>query len=160
MPLSVFSSYAPGNTPLAVNHQGLFVATTISFNLAPGKSLGDATRAIDDAVRQIGMPASMHGSFAGTAQTFQQSLNSEPVLIAAALIAVYIVLGVLYESYMHPITILSTLPSAGVGAVLALLAFDTRLHHHRADRGDPADRHCEEKRDHDDRFRARCRAHA
>ncbi len=125
VPLSVFSSYAPGDTPLAVNHQGLFVATTISFNLAPGKALGDATRAIDDAVRQIGMPASLHGSFAGTAQTFQQSLNSEPVLIAAALIAVYIVLGVLYESYMHPITILSTLPSAGVGAVLALLAFDT-----------------------------------
>jgi multidrug efflux pump len=125
VPLSVFSSYAPGDTPLAVNHQGLFVATTISFNLAPGKALGDATRAIDDAVRQIGMPASLHGSFAGTAQTFQQSLNSEPVLILAALIAVYIVLGVLYESYMHPITILSTLPSAGVGAVLALLAFDT-----------------------------------
>ena len=103
----------------------MFVATTISFNLAPGKALGDATKAIDDAVRQIGMPASIHGSFAGTAQTFQQSLNSEPVLIAAALVAVYIVLGVLYESYMHPITILSTLPSAGVGAVLALLVFGT-----------------------------------
>jgi multidrug efflux pump len=125
VPLSVFSSYLPGDTPLAVNHQGLFVATTISFNLAPGKALGDATAAINDAVRQIGMPASLHGSFAGTAQTFQQSLNSEPMLIAAALVAVYIVLGVLYESYMHPITILSTLPSAGVGAVLALLAFRT-----------------------------------
>jgi multidrug efflux pump len=125
VPLSVFSSFGPGDTPLAVNHQGLFVATTISFNLAPGKALGDATKAIDDAVRQIGMPASIHGSFAGTAQTFQQSLNSEPVLIAAALVAVYIVLGVLYESYMHPITILSTLPSAGVGAVLALLVFGT-----------------------------------
>jgi multidrug efflux pump len=125
VPLAAFSSYGPGNAPLAVNHQGLFVATTISFNLAPGKALGDATVAIDNAVRQIGMPASIHGSFAGTAQTFQQSLNSEPVLIAAALIAVYIVLGVLYESYMHPITILSTLPSAGVGAVLALLAFGT-----------------------------------
>jgi multidrug efflux pump len=125
VPLSVFSSYAPGDTPLAVNHQGLFVATTISFNLAPGKALGDATAAIDKAVQEIGMPESIHGSFAGTAQTFQQSLASEPMLIAAALIAVYIVLGVLYESYMHPITILSTLPSAGVGAVLALLVFRT-----------------------------------
>jgi multidrug efflux pump len=125
VPLSVFSSYAPGDTPLAVNHQGLFVATTISFNLAPGKALGDAVAAINQAVRQIGMPESIHGSFAGTAQTFQQSVNSEPALIAAALIAVYIVLGVLYESYMHPITILSTLPSAGVGAVLALLVFGT-----------------------------------
>ena len=127
MPLAAFSHYAAGNTPLAVNHQGLFVATTISFNLAPGKSLSDATRRSTQAVRQIGMPASIHGSFAGTAQTFQQSLNSEPVLIAAALIAVYIVLGVLYESYMHPITILSTLPSAGVGAVLALLLFNTEF---------------------------------
>ena len=125
VPLSVFSSYGPGDTPLAVSHQGLFVATTISFNLAPGKSLGDATAAINDAVRQLGMPASIHGSFAGTAQTFQQSLSSEPMLILAALVAVYIVLGVLYESYMHPITILSTLPSAGVGAVLALMAFGT-----------------------------------
>jgi multidrug efflux pump len=125
VPLSVFSSYAPGDTPLAVNHQGLFVATTISFNLAPGKALGDAVAAIDKAMRQIGMPESIHGSFAGTAQTFQQSVNSEPALIAAALVAVYIVLGVLYESYMHPITILSTLPSAGVGAVLALLVFGT-----------------------------------
>jgi len=127
VPLAAFSSYGPGNAPLAVNHQGLFVATTISFNLAPGKALGDAGTAIDAAVRRIGMPASIHGSFAGTAQTFQQSLNSEPMLIAAALVAVYIVLGVLYESYMHPITILSTLPSAGVGAVLALLVFGTQF---------------------------------
>jgi multidrug efflux pump len=125
VPLAAFASYAPGDTPLAVNHQGLFVAATISFNLAPGKALGDATAAIEAAVRQIGMPATIRGSFAGTAETFQQSLNSEPVLIIAALIAVYIVLGVLYESYMHPITILSTLPSAGVGAVLALMAFQT-----------------------------------
>ena len=127
VPLSAFTNYGPGNTPLAVNHQGLFVATTISFNLAPGKSLSDATAAVTEAMRQIGMPASIHGSFQGTAQTFQQSLNSEPILIAAALIAVYIVLGVLYESYIHPITILSTLPSAGVGAVLALLAFNTEF---------------------------------
>ena len=116
VPLAAFTKYGPGNTPLAVNHQGLFVAATISFNLAPGKSLSDATSAVAEAVRQIGMPASIHGSFQGTAQTYQQSLNSEPILIAAALVAVYIVLGVLYESYIHPITILSTLPSAGVGA--------------------------------------------
>ena len=120
VPLAAFSKYAPGNTPLAVNHQGLFVASTISFNLAPGKSLSDATTAVDDAMRRIGMPASIHGSFAGTAQTYQASLKSEPILIAAALIAVYIVLGVLYESYIHPITIISTLPSAGVGALVAL----------------------------------------
>jgi multidrug efflux pump len=123
VPLAAFSKYGPGNTPLAVNHQSSFVATTISFNLAPGKSLSDASTAVDDAVRQIGMPASIHGAFAGTAQTFQASLNSELVLVIAALVAVYIVLGVLYESYIHPITIISTLPSAGVGAVLALLLF-------------------------------------
>jgi len=127
VPLAAFSKYGPGNTPLAVNHQGLFVASTISFNLAPGKSLSDATRAVEEAMRQIGMPASIHGGFQGTAQTFQQSLDSEPVLIAAALVAVYIVLGVLYESFVHPITILSTLPSAGVGAVLALLMFNTEF---------------------------------
>jgi multidrug efflux pump len=127
VPLAAFTKFGPGNTPLAVNHQGLFVATTLSFNLAPGKSLSDATTAVNDAMRQIGMPASIHGSFQGTAQTFQASLNSEPILIATALIAVYIVLGVLYESYIHPITILSTLPSAGVGAVLALLVFNTEF---------------------------------
>jgi multidrug efflux pump len=127
VPLAAFTKYAPGNTPLAVNHQGLFVAATISFNLAPGKSLSDATSAVAEAVQQVGMPASIHGSFQGTAQTYQQSLNSEPILIAAALVAVYIVLGVLYESYIHPITILSTLPSAGVGAVLALLVFNTEF---------------------------------
>jgi multidrug efflux pump len=125
VPLAAFTTFGPGSTPLAVNHQGSFVASTISFNLAPGKSLSDATVAVDAAMRQIGMPASIHGSFQGTAQTFQASLDSEPILIAAALIAVYIVLGVLYESYIHPITILSTLPSAGVGAVLALLVFRT-----------------------------------
>jgi multidrug efflux pump len=127
VPLAAFTSYAPGNTPLAVNHQGLFVAATISFNLAPGRSLSDATAAVAASMREVGMPASIHGSFQGTAQTYQQSLNSEPLLIAAALIAVYIVLGVLYESYIHPITILSTLPSAGVGAVLGLLVFNTEF---------------------------------
>jgi multidrug efflux pump len=127
VPLSSFTSFGPGTTALAVNHQGPFVASTISFNLAPGKSLSDATVAVDQAMREIRMPASIHGSFAGTAQVFQQSLANEPVLIAAALVAVYIVLGVLYESYIHPITIISTLPSAGVGAVLALILFNTEF---------------------------------
>ena len=123
IPLASFTSYGPGSTPLAVNHQGSFVASTLSFNLAPGRSLSDATAAVERAMLQIGMPASIHGSFQGTAQTFQASLNSEPILIAAALLAIYIVLGVLYESYIHPITIISTLPSAGIGAVLALMLF-------------------------------------
>jgi multidrug efflux pump len=127
VPLAAFTHYGPGNTPLSVNHQGLFVATTISFNLAPGKSLGEATAAIAAASRQIGLPASIHGTFSGTAQAFQQSLDNELVLILAALAAVYIVLGILYESYIHPITILSTLPSAGVGAVLALMFFHTEF---------------------------------
>jgi multidrug efflux pump len=123
VPLAAFTHFQPGHTPLGVNHQGAFVATTISFNLPPGKSLGDATRAIARATNDIHLPASIVGSFAGTAATFQTSTNSEPVLILAALFAVYIVLGILYESSVHPITILSTLPSAGVGAVLALMLF-------------------------------------
>ncbi|HEV2097560.1 MAG TPA: efflux RND transporter permease subunit [Stellaceae bacterium] len=127
VPLSTVAHFQPGNTPLAVNHQGLFVAATISFNLAPGVSLGQAQQAIDAAVSRLDMPATVHGSFEGTAQVFQQSLANEPLLIAAALLAVYIVLGVLYESYVHPITILSTLPSAGVGAVLALIVTDTEF---------------------------------
>jgi multidrug efflux pump len=127
IPLAAVSHYGPGSTPLAVNHQGQFVATTISFNLPPGGSLSQATEAIRAATAEIGMPAAIHGTFAGTAATFQQSLNSEPILIAAALAAVYIVLGVLYESYIHPITIISTLPSAGVGAVLSLLIFGTEF---------------------------------
>jgi multidrug efflux pump len=127
VPLAAFTHYGPGKTPLAINHQGPFVATTISFNLAPGKSLSDATEAVDRVMNEINVPVSIHGSFAGTAQVFQQSLNSEPILVTAALIAVYIVLGVLYESYIHPITILSTLPSAGLGAVLALMALNTEF---------------------------------
>ena len=127
VPLSTVAHFQPGNTPLAVNHQGLFVASTISFNLAPGVSLGQAQQAIEKAVSGLDMPATVHGSFEGTAQVFQQSLANEPILIAAALLAVYIVLGVLYESYVHPITILSTLPSAGVGAVLALIVTDTEF---------------------------------
>jgi multidrug efflux pump len=127
VPLAAFAHYVTGNTPLQVNHQGPFVASTISFNLAPGKSLSDATAAIDAAVRQIRMPADIRGSFAGTAQVFQQSLRNEPILVLAALIAIYLVLGVLYESLVHPITILSTLPSAGIGASLALLLFHTEF---------------------------------
>jgi multidrug efflux pump len=127
IPLAAIAHYNPGNTPLSVNHQGLFVASTISFNLLPGQSLGAAASEIRDAVNQIHMPVSIHGTLAGTAQVFQQSLDNEPVLIAAAIAAVYILLGVLYESYIHPITILSTLPSAGVGAILALMLFNTEF---------------------------------
>ena len=127
VPLASISAHAPGNTPLAVNHHGTFVATTISFNLAPNASLSQATAAIAEAAAQIGMPADIHGTFAGTAATYQSSLSNEPILILAALVAVYIVLGVLYESYIHPITILSTLPSAGTGAVLALRLFNAEF---------------------------------
>jgi len=127
VPLAAFSHYAPGSTPLAVNHQGPFVATTISFNLAPGHSLSDAKGAIARAVNEVHMPATVHGSFQGTGRSYQESLADEPILILAALAAVYIVLGVLYESYIHPITILSTLPSAGAGAVLALRLFNTEF---------------------------------
>jgi multidrug efflux pump len=127
VPLAAFAKYSPAATSLSVNHQGLFVATTISFNLKPGASLGEATKAIDQAMAELHVPTTIHGSFQGTAQVFQQSLANEPVLIAAALLAVYIVLGVLYESYVHPITILSTLPSAGVGAVLALMICGTEF---------------------------------
>ena len=126
VPLSSFTRFVPGTTPLAVNHQGQFPAVTLSFNLAPGAALGHAVRAIKNAEQQIGLPASIRASFQGTAQAFQASLSSQPLLILAALITVYIVLGVLYESYIHPITILSTLPSAGVGAILALQIF--RMH--------------------------------
>jgi multidrug efflux pump len=127
VPLAAVSSYQYGTTRLAVNHHGLFAATTISFNLQSGMSLSDATLAVNQAMQDIRMPASIHGVFAGTAGTFQQSLTTVPLLIAAALLAVYIVLGVLYESYIHPITIISTLPSAGVGAVLALMASHTEF---------------------------------
>jgi multidrug efflux pump len=127
VPLAAVSAYSAGTARLSVNHHGLFASTTISFNLRGGMSLSDATAAVTQAMEEIHMPASIHGIFAGTAGTFQQSLSSEPLLIAAALLAVYIVLGVLYESYIHPITIISTLPSAGVGAVLALMAWHTEF---------------------------------
>jgi multidrug efflux pump len=127
VPLSAFTSYAPATTALAVNHQGQFPAVTISFNLAPGTVLGDAVTAIEQAMREMGLPASIRGSFQGIAQAFQGSLANQPLLIGVALVAVYIVLGILYESYIHPLTILSTLPSAGVGALLALLLCKTEL---------------------------------
>ncbi len=121
VPLAAFSHFEYSNSPLTITHQGQFPVVTLSFNLAPGVSLGDATEAIQQAEQEVGLPTSIHTSFQGTAAAFQNSLKSEPWLILAALVTVYIVLGVLYESYIHPITILSTLPSAGVGAILALL---------------------------------------
>jgi multidrug efflux pump len=127
VPLSAFSRYGPTNTPLGVNHQSQFAASTISFNLPAGVSLSDATRAVKDALDRIGVPTSVQGTFQGTARAFQASLDSQPLLILTALLAVYIVLGMLYESFIHPITIISTLPSAGVGALLALLAFRTEF---------------------------------
>jgi multidrug efflux pump len=127
VPLAAFTHYEPSNTPLAVSHQGQVPSVTISFNLAPGVSLGEATQAIEDAQRTIGFPPTVSASFQGTAAAFQDSLSSEPILILTALITVYIVLGMLYESYIHPITILSTLPSAGVGALLALLLTHNEL---------------------------------
>ncbi len=127
VPLSAFTHLDTGHAPLAVNHQGQFPAVTLSFNLAPGVALGHAVDAIRAVERQIGLPASIRASFQGTAQAFQASLANEPLLILAAIITVYIVLGVLYESYIHPVTILSTLPSAGVGAILALLLVGAHL---------------------------------
>ncbi|CAN5502535.1 multidrug efflux RND transporter permease subunit MuxC [soil metagenome] len=127
VPLDSVVKYTPSAAPLAVNHQSQFPAVTLSFNLKPGKSLGSAEEDIQQACREIGLPISIHGEFAGTAQVFQASKESEPYLIAAAVVAVYLVLGMLYESLIHPITILSTLPSAGVGAILALLLCHTDL---------------------------------
>ena len=127
VPLSAFATYGPGETPLAVNHQSQFVATTISFNMAGGKSLSDAQTAITQALQDIHMPADIAGGFAGTALVYQQSLSGEALLIVAALAAIYIVLGILYESFVHPITIISTLPSAGVGAILALMLFQIQF---------------------------------
>ena len=120
VPLSAVTRWEYGTTPLAVNHQSMFVASTVSFNLAPGRTLSDAVQYVNDTMREIGVPSTLHGSFQGTARAFQQSLNNQLLLVLAALAAVYIVLGILYESYIHPITILSTLPSAGIGALLAL----------------------------------------
>jgi multidrug efflux pump subunit AcrB len=126
-PLSAFAHFEESTAPLAVNHQGQYPAVTLSFNLAPNIALGDAVKAIDIAENEIGLPGSIRATFQGTAQAFQASLKNEPVLILAALFTVYIVLGMLYESFIHPVTIISTLPSAGVGAILALLICKTEL---------------------------------
>jgi multidrug efflux pump len=121
IPLSAITHYAPGSAPLAINHRGLSPSVMISFNLTPGVALSEAVDEIQQLQASLGMPSTIHGNVTGTLQAFQASLASEPLLIALALAAVYIVLGILYESYLHPITILSTLPSAGLGAVAALL---------------------------------------
>ena len=127
VPLSAVTHYVGETTPLSINHQGQFPSVTLSFNVPVGLALGDAVPAVEEATREIGLPSNVKGSFQGTAQAYQSSLSNEPILIAAALLAVYIVLGVLYESLIHPITILSTLPSAGVGALLALRATGNEL---------------------------------
>jgi multidrug efflux pump len=127
VPINAVTHFVPKTAPLAVNHQGVFPSVTVSFNLAPGIALSDAATAVADMEQKMGMPATVHGMFSGTLQAYQASLASEPMLIVTALMTVYIVLGILYESYIHPITILSTLPSAGVGAVLALMLFRTDL---------------------------------
>ena len=127
VPLGAFTHFESGTAPLSINHQGQFPAVTISFNLAPGVALGEATKAIENEQKKLGMPLSVQASFQGTAQAFIASLANEPLLILAAIVTVYLILGVLYESYIHPITILSTLPSAGAGAILALLISGTEL---------------------------------
>jgi len=127
VPLNVFTQFSETTTPLVISRQGQFPSATLSFNLAPGYSLGDAVEAIEQAAERIGLPPSVHGSFQGTAQAFQASLGNETWLILAALVTVYVVLGILYESYIHPLTILSTLPSAGVGALVALMLFNTEF---------------------------------
>ena len=127
VPLSAFTQLTETTAPLVISHQGQFPAVTVSFNVAPGVSLGAAVQAVETAAHQIGLPASIRGSFQGTAQAFQAALTNEPLLILAALVTVYIVLGILCESYIHPLTILSTLPSAGVGAILALMLFRMEL---------------------------------
>jgi len=127
IPLSSVARFAQGQTPLVVNHQGVLVANTISFNLAPGVSLSTAISTIEATMNRIGVPATIRGSFQGAAKIFQESLSSEPFLVLAAFATIYISLGMLYESFVHPLTILSTLPSAGVGAVLALMLFHTQF---------------------------------
>jgi len=127
VPLVAVASAQSNTTPLAVNHTGLFPSVTVSFNLAPGVSLSDATLRVAEMQQRLGTPATVRGFFAGTAQAYQQSLSTEPMLVATALLAVYIVLGVLYESLVHPLTIISTLPSASVGAMLALMLFKIDL---------------------------------
>jgi multidrug efflux pump len=155
VPLSAFTHFESGTAPLAINRQGQFPSVTISFNLAPGVALGQAVTAIQKAQKELGMPLSVQASFQGTAAAFQASLKNEPWLILAAIVAVYIVLGVLYESYIHPITILSTLPSAGVGALLALLVCRSELGVVALIWNHSPDRHREKERDYDHRLRVR-----
>jgi len=145
VPLSAVASYNPTTAPIAVNHQGQFPSVTISFNLAGGMALGNAVTAIHQMQQRIGMPSAVHGSFSGTAEAFQASLAGEPFLILAALIAVYIVLGILYESYIHPITILSTLPSASCWRIVSSNAVPYRVKRHRDNRPPFAHRNREEK---------------
>ena len=127
IPLDTVASSTASTSPVSVNHTGLFPSATVSFNLAPNVSFGDATRMIAEAQQKLGMPSSVHGEFSGTLQAFEESLTTEPYLVMTAILAVYIVLGILYESLIHPITILSTLPSASVGAILALLLTHSQL---------------------------------
>jgi multidrug efflux pump len=127
VPLAAIAEFKASNTPLSVNHQGQFAAATISFNLKQGSSLSEVTPLIQQMLTKLGAPNSLRGSFQGSAKAFQESNNSQPMLILAALVSIYIVLGILYESYIHPLTILSTLPSAGVGALLALMVCDTEF---------------------------------
>ena len=127
VPLAAIARFAPSRTSLQVNHQGQYPAITQTFNLAPNVALGDAVTALEKARQELGMPSGIHASFQGTAQAFQDSLRNEPLLLLAAIVSVYLVLGILYESFIHPLTILSTLPSAGVGAILALLLTKTDL---------------------------------
>ncbi len=156
VPLSTFTSFNEGLTPLSLPHQGQFPATTISFNLPVGVSLDQAELAITKAVIDIGMPATISGKWAGTAQALQDSINGQPVLILTALLAVYIVLGILYESLIHPLTIISTLPSAGVGALICSGSVPDGADDYSHDRHHPADRIGKEKRHYDDRFRPGC----
>ncbi len=158
VPISAFAHFEPSNSALTINHQGIFPAITLSFNLAPGGSLGPAVEKIEAVQRELDMPPTVHGTFQGTAQAFQDSLSSEPLLILSALAAVYIVLGILYESYIHPITILSTLPSAGVGALARHSRDWRRPQHHRVNRHHPAHWPRQEKRHSDDRLRSPNRA--
>ena len=155
VPLASFARVETTNTPLAVNHQGGSPASTISFNLPLGVSLSQATDAIGSAMSELGVPVAVRGSFAGTANAFQQSLSSQPLLILAAVVTIYLVLGILYESLIHPVTILSTLPSAGVGALLALMLFNTEFSIIAPDQRGALDRHRQEERHHDDRLRHR-----
>ncbi len=157
VPLSAFTHIQSESAPLSINHQGQFPVVTISFNLAPNASLGDATKAIEKIQNEIGMPLSIQSAFQGTAASFQASLSNEPLLILAAVVTVYIVLGVLYESYIHPLTILSTLPSAGVGALLFLHDFPSGIQRGGLDRHHPAHRNRGKERHHDDRLRSRSR---